>query len=100
MGQAEVVKSSRNGQVAEKRPNPEVVPKAARRRFGAEYKLRVLGEADQCTGRGEIRALLGAVVLGFAHGAVLVRTAASGPGGSPASAIEEVPAGAAYVLIG
>lgn len=58
MAQTEMVKSSRNGQVAENRPNPEVVPKAARRRFSAEYKLRVLGEADRCTAWGEIGALL------------------------------------------
>ena len=39
-------------------PDPEVAPKAKRRRFSAEYKLRVLAEADACTQRGEIGALL------------------------------------------
>ena len=39
-------------------PDPEVVPKAERRRFTAEYKLRILTEADACTKRGEISALL------------------------------------------
>ena len=39
-------------------PDPEVIPRAKRRRFGAEYKLRVLAEADSCTERGEIGALL------------------------------------------
>ena len=39
-------------------PDPEVIPKARRRRFSAEYKLRVLAEADACTQRGEIGALL------------------------------------------
>ena len=39
-------------------PDPEVVPKATRRRFTAEVKLRVLREADGCTGPGEIGALL------------------------------------------
>ena len=39
-------------------PDPEVTPKAKRRRFSAEYKLRVLAEADDCTQRGEIGALL------------------------------------------
>jgi len=39
-------------------PDPEVVPKAKRRKFSAEYKVRILEEADRCTGRGEIGALL------------------------------------------
>ena len=39
-------------------PDPEVMPKARRRRFSAEYKVRVLAEADACTQRGEIGALL------------------------------------------
>jgi transposase len=40
------------------RPDPEVVPKAKRRKFTAEYKLRILAEADACTRPGEIGALL------------------------------------------
>jgi transposase len=36
----------------------EVVAKAERRRFTAEYKLRVLHEADRCKPPGEIGALL------------------------------------------
>ncbi len=36
----------------------EVVPKAERRRFSAEYKLRILTEADACKEPGEIGALL------------------------------------------
>ena len=39
-------------------PDPEVVPTARRRRFSAEYKLRILEEADACTGPGEVGALL------------------------------------------
>lgn len=39
-------------------PDPEVVPKAERRRFTAEYKLRVLTAADGCKKPGEIGALL------------------------------------------
>ena len=39
-------------------PDPEVIPQAKRRRFSAEYKLRVLAEADSCTQHGEIGALL------------------------------------------
>ena len=39
-------------------PNSEVPSKATRRRFTAEYKLRILREADQCKGPGEVGALL------------------------------------------
>lgn len=40
-------------------PDPEVVPKARRRMFTAEYKLRILAEADLCDRKaGEIGALL------------------------------------------
>lgn len=40
------------------RPDPEVEPKAKRRRFKAEYKLRILREADACEKPGELGALL------------------------------------------
>jgi len=39
-------------------PDPEVVPMAKRRKFRAEYKLRILDEADSCTEPGQIGALL------------------------------------------
>ena len=39
-------------------PDPQVIPKAERRRFSAEYKQRILAEADACTERGQIGALL------------------------------------------
>ena len=39
-------------------PDPEVVPKAKRRKFSAKYKLRVLEEADNCTESGQTGALL------------------------------------------
>ena len=39
-------------------PDPQVVPKAERRRFSAEYKLRILAEADRCTEHGQMGALL------------------------------------------
>ncbi len=39
-------------------PDPELVERARRRRFTAEYKLRVLREADACAKPGEIGALL------------------------------------------
>ena len=39
-------------------PPTEVHPKAKRRAFSAEFKRRVLAEADKCTKPGEIGALL------------------------------------------
>lgn len=39
-------------------PNPQVTPKAERRRFSTEYKLRILAEADASAERGAIGALL------------------------------------------
>ena len=39
-------------------PDPEVVPKAKRRKFSAEYKRRILEEADNCTESGHVGALL------------------------------------------
>ena len=36
----------------------EVLPKATRRRFSAEYKLKILREAEACTQPGELGALL------------------------------------------
>ena len=39
-------------------PNPEVPDKAARRRFTAEYKLRILTLADACTEPGSLGTLL------------------------------------------
>jgi transposase-like protein len=39
-------------------PNPEVQDKAVRRRFTAEYKLRILTLADACSEPGSLGALL------------------------------------------
>ncbi|NJL53923.1 transposase [bacterium] len=41
----------------EQKPNPEVQPKATRRRFTAEYKRRIVAEAEQCQ-HGELGSLL------------------------------------------
>jgi transposase-like protein len=49
---------STNGKVSERKPDTEVVEKAKRRRYPAEYKLRILKEVDACKGTGEIGALL------------------------------------------
>ena len=40
------------------RVKPEVSEKAARRRFTAEYKRRILDEADRCTQPGQLGELL------------------------------------------
>jgi transposase-like protein len=39
-------------------PDPELVEVPRRRRFSAEYKLRIVREAEACTSRGEIGELL------------------------------------------
>jgi transposase len=49
-----------------KRPNPEVEPGATRRTFTAEYKRRILAEADACP-RGEVGALLRREGLYYSH---------------------------------
>jgi transposase len=49
---------SNNNQTQNSIPDPEVSEKATRRRFTAQYKIRILQEADNCTGFGQIGALL------------------------------------------
>lgn len=39
-------------------PDPEVIDKPKRRRFTAEYKLRILKQADACTATGSLGELL------------------------------------------
>ena len=39
-------------------PDPEVVAKPKRRQFTAQYRLRILEEAERCTRRGEVGRLL------------------------------------------
>ena len=62
MSQRQVSSSGSTGTAgaseATTQPDPQVVPKAERRRFSAEYKQRILAEADRCTQRGQIGALL------------------------------------------
>lgn len=50
--------TSGNGKLNQSVPNPEVTPKAKRRTFSAEYKLRILDEASACRTPGERGALL------------------------------------------
>ena len=45
--------TERNG-----RPAPEVNEKPVRRQFTAEYKMRILEEADGCTDKGQVGELL------------------------------------------
>ena len=47
-----------NGKGSEALPEIEVVEKAKRRQYTAEYKLRILREVDTCQAFGEIGALL------------------------------------------
>ena len=58
MSHSPVDTDSRNSQAVLNVPDPEVVVKAQRRHFTAEYKRRILQEADACTQHGEIGALL------------------------------------------
>ena len=67
MTQSTVLPTPTNGKEASKPqtegpPPPgaptEVVPRARRRSFTAEYKRRILQEADSCTQSGQVGALL------------------------------------------
>jgi len=49
---------TQNGVSNQQQPQNEVTPKAQRRRFSAQYKLRILEETDRCTQPGQIGALL------------------------------------------
>jgi transposase-like protein len=39
-------------------PDPEALPRAERRQYTGQYKLRILEEVERCTERGQIGALL------------------------------------------
>ena len=58
MSHEQTKSTTRNGADPAVQPDPEVVPKAKRRTYSAEYKLRILEEAEQCSEPGEIGALL------------------------------------------
>jgi len=49
---------SADGAAGEGSRDPEVVEKAKRRRFTAEYRLKIVRAAEACRGSGEIGALL------------------------------------------
>ena len=50
--------SSKPGKASPTKVDPEVKAKPERRQFSAEYKRRILAEADACTEAGQIGALL------------------------------------------
>ena len=50
--------SRQNGKLEEAGTKTEVVVKAKRRQYSAEYKLRILRELDDCKGKNEAGALL------------------------------------------
>ena len=52
------IKETKNIQGIRTVPDPEVRERAVRRRFTAEYKLRILKEAESCTKNGQLGALL------------------------------------------
>lgn len=58
MSQNKASLNQQNGHQPTEVPDPEVVAQAKRRRFTAEYKLRILEEAEQCQEPGAIGALL------------------------------------------
>ncbi len=58
MSQNEQTEVRGNGHLTLSVPDPEVPPRAKRRQFSSEYKQRILEEADACTERGQIGALL------------------------------------------
>ena len=53
---SEVTRKDQSGSNSPK--NPEVPEKPVRRRFDAQYKLRILGLADRCTEVGQLGQLL------------------------------------------
>ena len=66
------------GAPKEQAPDPEVVAKPTRRRFSAEYRLRILEEADRCTQPGEIGRLLRREGLYSSHLSVWRKTRRDG----------------------
>ena len=56
-------------------PDPELVEQAKRRRFTAEYKLRIWREAEACTAPGEVGELLRREGLYTSHLDVLAQAA-------------------------
>src|SRR6266705_6846172 len=64
---AERAVGERSGSGGRAAADPELVERPLRRRFSAEYKLRILREAEACTRPGEIGALVRREGLYTAH---------------------------------
>ncbi len=58
MSQQQSIRPNLNGKLKVEAPDPEVIPRAKRKQFSAEYKLRILEEAEQCQEPGQVGALL------------------------------------------
>ncbi len=58
MSQTELLDPRVNGKQPEVVPDPEVRRRAKHRQFSAEYKQRILEEAEACTEHGQLGALL------------------------------------------
>lgn len=58
MSQTDLSDVRGNGHLSLAVPDPEVPPRAKRRHFSPEYKLRILAEAEACTQPSERGALL------------------------------------------
>jgi len=54
----QAVTANGNRQMIGREADPQVKPKAERRQFSVEYKRRILAEAEGCSQRGELGALL------------------------------------------
>jgi transposase len=67
MSQSEPTQTNTDRERQTKAPEPEVVPRAKRRQFSAVYRLRIVEEADCCTARGQIGALLRREALYSSH---------------------------------
>lgn len=52
------IKDEKTAPSVQSPPNPEVVARPSRRLFTAQYKLKILLEADACTEPGQVAALL------------------------------------------
>jgi transposase len=53
-----MTESTKNGKVGSAKVETEVVAKAQRRKYTAEYKQRILAEVEGCKNAGEVGALL------------------------------------------
>ncbi|MDY6795047.1 MAG: helix-turn-helix domain-containing protein [Actinomycetota bacterium] len=55
---AQAISGAKDSRLRNKSTDPEVAERQERRRFTADYKLRILAEADECGSTGEVGVLL------------------------------------------